>query len=200
LVGGDLDVGAQFDDSKADPPVAGKVELRRFRIATTAPVAGREVGSLNGVVEQLNKAGNASQVFDRLEARIEKSGARLVIRGGQARGDSVGITAQGVYDLDRDEICLAGAVTPAYVLNALLSNIPIIGWILTGGEGRGLFAINYTVRGPIDHPKGDVDGATAITPGFLRRMMEGTCGVGGETTGPGGGRTLEQQQQERIGH
>ncbi|HJQ60005.1 MAG TPA: AsmA-like C-terminal domain-containing protein [Vineibacter sp.] len=198
LVGGELEVAAQFDDSKADPPVTGKVELRKFRIANTGPSPGREVGSLNGVVEQLNKAGNAGQLFDRLETRIEKTGARLVIRGGQARGDSVGITAQGVVDLDRDEICLAGAVTPAYVLNALLSNIPIIGWILTGGEGRGLFAINYTVRGPIDKPKGEVDGATAITPGFLRRMMEGSCGVGGEMTTPGG-RSLEERQRERMG-
>ncbi|MCW5745565.1 MAG: AsmA-like C-terminal domain-containing protein [Alphaproteobacteria bacterium] len=203
LVGGDLDIGVRIDDSKADPPMTGRVEMRKFRIATTPPVAGRDVGTLNGVVEQLDKAGNASQMFDKLEARIEKTGGRLVIRGGQASGNSVGITAQGTYDLDREEICLGGAVTPAYVLNAFLSNIPIIGWILTGGEGRGLFAINYSVRGPIDNPKGEVDGATAITPGFLRRMMEGTCGIsGGGSEGSGGRgpeRTLEERQQERIG-
>jgi hypothetical protein len=111
-------------------------------------------------------------------------GGRLIIRRGQASGDSVGITAQGTFQLDTDEICLAGAVTPAYVLNAFLSNVPIIGWILTGGEGRGLFAVNYAVHGPIDNPKGDINVATAITPGFLRRMMEGTCGVVGGATTP----------------
>ena len=120
----------------------------------------------------------------------------------RASGDSVGITARGTFRLDTDEICLGGAVTPAYVLNAFLSNIPIIGWILTGGEGRGLFAINYSVRGPIDNPRGDVDAATAITPGFLRRMMEGSCGIHEEMRE--GSRTphrsLEEQQQDRIGH
>jgi hypothetical protein len=201
LVGGELDVSVQIDDSKADPPMAGRVEMRKFRMVQTTPPPGRDVGSLNGVVEQIGKAGNSGQVFDKLEARIEKTGPRLVIRNGQASGNSVGITAQGIYNLDKKEICLAGAVTPAYVLNAFLSNIPIIGWILTGGEGRGLFAINYSVRGPIDSPRGEVDTATAITPGFLRRMMEGSCGVTGVNVpaGADGQRTLEQRQQERMG-
>jgi hypothetical protein len=194
-------MSAQIDDTRADPPMTGRVDLRKFRIGQTLPAPGRDVGTLNGVVEQIGKAGNAGQVFDKLEARIEKAGARLIIRSGQASGSSVGITAQGTYDLDRQDICLAGAVTPAYVLNAVVSNIPILGWILTGGEGRGMFAINYSVRGPIDNPKGEVDAATAITPGFLRRMMEGSCGVSGSGAAPGaeGQRTLEQRQQERIG-
>lgn len=206
LVGGDLDVLLQFDDTKADSPFSGHVNVRKFRIVTTPPIAGRDVGTLNGVVEQLAKAGNASQVFDKLEARIEKTGGRLIIRQGQASGASVGLTAQGTFQLDTDEICLAGAVTPAYVFNAFLSNVPIIGWILTGGEGRGVFAINYAVRGPIDNPKGDVNVATAITPGFLRRMMESSCGAGrNDAIEPAGDpsprrRTLEEQQQDRIGH
>ncbi len=202
LVGGDLDVVGQIDDSKADPPMAIKVEMKKFRMAQTPAVAGRDVATLDGVVEQLNKAGNAGQVFDKLEARVEKAGDKLIIRNAQTSGNSVGITAQGTYLLDREEICLAGAVTPAYVLNAFLSNIPIIGWILTGGEGRGVFAINYTVRGPIDQPKGEVNAATAITPGFLRRMMEGSCGVSGAANQAGNPepiRSLEERQQDRIG-
>ncbi len=203
LVGGDLDITAEVDDSKADPPMKARVEMRKFRMATTASVAGRDVGTLNGVVEQIDRAGNPRQMFDKLEARIDKVGGRLVIRKGHTSGDSVGMTAQGTFHLDRDEICLAGAVTPAYVLNAFLSNIPILGWILTGGEGRGLFAINYAVRGPIDSPRGEVEPATAITPGFLRRMMESTCGISGDLNDANGTqsrRTLEQQQQDRISH
>lgn len=203
LVGGELDVRADVDDSKADPSVRARVELRRFRIAATPPDPARAVGTLNGVVAQIDKAGNAGQVFNRLEARVDKVGGLLIIRRGLASGDSVGMTAQGTYLLDREEICLAGAVTPAYVLNAFLSNIPVLGWILTGGEGRGLFAINYAVRGPIDAPKGEIEPATAITPGFLRRMMESSCGVTATPEGAGEGparRTLEQQQQDRIGH
>ena len=203
LVGGDLDVAGQIDDSKADPPMTLRVEMKKFRIAPTPAAAGRDVGTLNGVVEQIDKAGNAGQMFGKLEARIDKAGGKLTIRNAQTSGDSVGITAQGTYLLDREEICLAGAVTPAYVLNAFLSNIPIIGWILTGGEGRGVFAINYTVRGPIDNPKGEVNAATAITPGFLRRMMEGSCGISSATDQTGsieGVRSLEERQMDRIGH
>ncbi|TXL74268.1 hypothetical protein FHP25_17415 [Vineibacter terrae] len=204
LVGGELGITAQFDDSKADPPMTINVEMKKFRLAQTAPTRDRDVGTLNDVIEQLGRAGNAGQVFDKLEARIDKAGARMTIRDGRTSGNSVGITAQGTYQFDRDEICLAGAVTPAYVLNAFLSNVPVLGWILTGGEGRGMFAINYSLRGPIDNPKGEVNAATAITPGFLRRMMEGTCGVTSGATdqvsAPDERRTLEQQQQERIGH
>src|SRR3546814_1328372 len=53
-------------------------------------------------------------------------------------GASLGLTAKGNIDFDRDAIDLTGVVVPAYSINNFLSKIPLLGTILTGGEGEGL--------------------------------------------------------------
>src|SRR3546814_21142418 len=67
-------------------------------------------------------------------------------------GASLGLTAKGNIDFDRDAIDLTGVVVPAYSINNFLSKIPLLGTILTGGEGEGLISVVYTVDGPTDDP------------------------------------------------
>ena len=52
-----------------------------------------------------------------------------------------------------------------------LGNIPIIGEVLVGGEGEGIFAATYTVRGPLDEPVMTVNPLAALAPGFLRNLF-----------------------------
>jgi hypothetical protein len=40
-------------------------------------------------------------------------------------------------------------VVPAYSVNQVLGGIPLVGGLLTGGEGEGLLAATYTLRGPL---------------------------------------------------
>ena len=39
---------------------------------------------------------------------------------------------------------------PAYAVNRILGKIPLLGPILTGGEGEGLLAVTYTMSGSIE--------------------------------------------------
>ena len=53
----------------------------------------------------------------------------------------------------------------------ILGSIPLIGDILTGGEGGGLFAFTYTIRGSFADPSVSVNPLSVLAPGFLRRLF-----------------------------
>ena len=60
---------------------------------------------------------------------------------------------------------------PAFALNNLLSNVPLLGPLLTGGKDGGLFAISYSLEGPFDDLKSNVSMMSAVTPGVLREIF-----------------------------
>ena len=62
---------------------------------------------------------------------------------------------------------------PGFVLNNLLSNVPLLGPLLTGGKNGGVFAIAYRLDGPLDDLKTDVNMMSAMTPGALRELFTG---------------------------
>lgn len=54
-------------------------------------------------------------------------------------------------------------------VNSLLSSIPLVGEILTGGSG--LIAATYTMKGPSKDPQVSVNPLSILTPGFLRKIL-----------------------------
>ncbi|MDH3596031.1 MAG: hypothetical protein OEM93_14410, partial [Rhodospirillales bacterium] len=71
---------------------------------------------------------------------------------------------------------LEGTIVPAYTFNRILGAIPILGRILTGGEGEGLFAFTYEMKGALDDPEVSVNPLSALAPGFLRGLFGGIDG------------------------
>ena len=74
---------------------------------------------------------------------------------------------------------VAFSVVPGFALNNLLSNVPLLGPLLTGGRNAGLFAITYKLEGPFDDLKSDINMMSALTPGALREIF-----VAGPPDGP----------------
>ena len=81
---------------------------------------------------------------------LGRSASRISIKNGRTSGQSIGLTSQGYVDLGNDTARLNGIVVPAFALNNLLSNVPLLGPLLTGGKDGGLFAISYQLQGPLD--------------------------------------------------
>jgi hypothetical protein len=169
LVGAYLHIEGQYDDAAAGSPLDGFLKLGPFRLERVTPRA--NIGTLNTTIDGLNRAGNALQQFDNLEAKISKLGDRIHVRNGRTSGQSIGLTAQGYVDLGKDTAKLGGIVVPAFALNNLLSNVPLLGPLLTGGKDGGLFAISYQLSGPLDDLKTDVNMMSAMTPGALRELF-----------------------------
>jgi len=108
------------------------------------------------------------------------------IRIGNAlvRGDEIGASANGLFRKADGAMDIGGTIIPAYALNAAIGHVPILGQILTGGKGQGVFGLTFALRGTIHRPKFIVNPASAIAPGILRNLFV----VGGHNVNPDGTR------------
>lgn len=88
-------------------------------------------------------------------------------------GTALGVMAKGDSDFDRAEFDLEGTVVPAYTVNRIPGAIPIRGLLLTGGEGKGLFAFTYEMTGTPDDPQISINPLSALAPGFPRGLFGG---------------------------
>ncbi|MCW5734424.1 MAG: hypothetical protein KIS73_09870 [Enhydrobacter sp.] len=182
MVGGYLDFRGQFDDTFATIPLTGQLKIGPYRLEKVTPRA--EVGTLNSAIDGLNRAGDALQQFDGLEASVTKIGDRIELKDGHTSGKSIGLTTAGVIDLATDHANLRGIVVPGFALNNLLSNVPLLGPLLTGGKNGGVFAISYRLEGPLDALQTDVNVMAAMTPGALRELF-----IGGAPAAPSNAET-----------
>lgn len=185
LVGGYLHIEGKFNDTWADPPLEGTLKMGPFRLQKMTPR--RDIGTLNSAIDGLNSAGNALQQFDSLSATLTKAGDLIQIRNGRTSGQSIGLTTQGVLDLGKDTARLNGIVVPAFALNNLLSNVPLLGPLLTGGKDGGMFAVSYQLHGPFDDLKTDVNMMSAMAPGALRDLFSTPANGGANAPTPPAG-------------
>jgi hypothetical protein len=86
------------------------------------------------------------------------------------------VTANGWVDTDRDWLELQGTVAPAYALNSIVGNVPILGPLLGGGS-QGLLAANYRLSGRENDPEVSVNPLSALAPGVLRQLFAPFVGL-----------------------
>jgi len=169
MSGGFLDFRGRIDDNAAGAPLTGRLKLGSYRLQRMTPRP--DIGTLNSTIDALKRAGDPLQPFDALETQVIKSGDRIELKDGHTSNNSIGLTTAGVIDLASDQAHLRGIVVPGFVLNNLLSNVPLLGPLLTGGRNGGVFAIAYRLDGPLGDLKSDVNILSAVTPGALRELF-----------------------------
>ncbi len=166
MVGGELRVsGRRAVDGES---LKGDFKVSNYNLSN-APALARllQVASLTGIFDALKK-GLDFVSFDGKFAYRDKV---LFVDQSRTFGSSIGITVEGTLDLEEDLADLSGTVVPAYTVNRVLGQIPILGPILTGGENEGIFAATYAVTGPLEDPAIAVNPLSALAPGFLRNLF-----------------------------
>ncbi|MEQ8266777.1 MAG: AsmA-like C-terminal domain-containing protein [Parvibaculum sp.] len=168
--GGTLTATGRYDDTKYGSPLRGTVLIDNFRIAD-APVLANilTLGSLTGIGDTLRGEGI---LFNRLELPFTITENRIRMKDARMSGPAIGLTMNGQVDRSADVIDMEGTLVPAYTINSFLGQVPVLGPIIVGREGEGIFAITYSVRGKADDPTVVVNPLSAIAPGFLRRLFE----------------------------
>ncbi len=167
---GKLKLSGKIDDSQIFRLFSGDLEIDNYHIVK-APVLMRllTLADLTGIVDEIKGEGIS---FKKFSAPFTYENDLISIRDGGAFGLSVGITFKGVLDLERDVSELDGTLVPAYTLNSIWGQIPILGEIVTGEEkGGGVFAVTFRTSGPIDDPKISINPLAALTPGILRNLF-----------------------------
>jgi hypothetical protein len=151
------------------PDMRGRLDIRDM-LVRDAPVLSQilSVASITGPVEQLATGGLS---FSTIEANFLRRDGLMTIERSLAIGGSVGLTVEGTYDETADMLDLGGVFTPAYLLNGIVGEVPLLGDLLAGGRGEGVFGFAYRVRGSADAPSVTVNPLSILTPGALRNVF-----------------------------
>jgi hypothetical protein len=167
--GGALELRAVIRDDLAGAPVQGRLTVENFKLVE-APVLASifSVASLTALGDLLRGDGVS---FEQLAVPFTMVDGVVTLTEARAFGPAFGITADGIIDRDKNTADLRGTIAPAYSLNSLPGKIPILGRLLVGREGEGLFAVTYTMKGDLKDPRVIVNPLSALAPGFLRRMF-----------------------------
>jgi uncharacterized protein YhdP len=169
IVGGSLNVTGTFDDTLPQHPLTGDLTIADFRLAKAPLIAHLlNVAALAGIVDLLSGEGIP---FSHLDAPFTLSDGVLGLKNAHASGTSLGLTARGEIDLDHNRMAVQGTIVPAYILNNILGNLPLVGDLFTDGPGGGLIAINYSMSGKTQDPDMSVNPLSAFTPGVLRGLF-----------------------------
>jgi hypothetical protein len=119
----------------------------------------------------------ARVTFEKMTASFERSPGKLAIQDAVIYNPNVGITAQGGIDFQHNQVDLSGSFVPAYSVNTMLTKIPLVGLLLSGGENGGVFGINYRVHGSMSDPAVSVNPLSAIAPGIFHRILSAIDGT-----------------------
>ncbi len=186
--GGALRIVATIEDAEAGPEIAGLMEVDDIRIINAPALAQLlTLASLTGILDAMNGNGIT---FVRADIPFTYANGILEVEKARAFGPSLGITLDGHVNQSGNEINLFGTLVPAYSINSVLGEIPLIGNLIIGRKGEGVFALDYGVTGPLDEPVITVNPLTALAPGFLRnffRLFRGIDEPAPTNEAPGGG-------------
>jgi hypothetical protein len=169
VTGGRLSATGQAQDIGVDRVFSGRLDGADYKIVG-APVMAKllSVASFTSIASLLSGEGIP---FTRLTGDFTAQDGKVTVKQGRAYGGALGINASGTVDLGQSTLDLEGTLVPAYMLNSILGNIPLIGNFLLGGEGQGLFAVAFRASGPLDDPAISVNPLSALAPGMLRNLF-----------------------------
>lgn len=168
--GGTFSATGTFDDAQPASPLKGKVKAKKLRVSKVPALAKiLTIGSLTGILDTLQGEGI---FFDGLDMPFHMTEHRIHIDEARMSGPAIGLTLSGQVDRATDQLDLNGTVVPAYTLNSILGNVPLLGPLIVGRKGEGIFAATYGVKGDINKPEVTVNPLAALAPGFLRRIFE----------------------------
>ncbi|MEI8394639.1 MAG: AsmA-like C-terminal region-containing protein [Rhodospirillaceae bacterium] len=151
-------------------PVSARIELGEFRVIN-APVLGRLLNALSvtGLLELLQGEGLS---FSQLVGDATWHGTMLTFKNVRTAGGALGLTTNGTMEVaEGHRVVLEGTIVPIYSLNRIIGMIPLVGDLLSGGEGQGVFAATYSLQGPIADYKVSVNPLAVLAPGFLRNLF-----------------------------
>ncbi|MFN7011080.1 MAG: DUF3971 domain-containing protein [Allorhizobium sp.] len=156
---------------------SGSLDVRDFQVeneqrlqSIVSTPTGADGKSLNAAVKKDIDVSSAR--FQRAFARLVYGNGGLRVENGVVRGEQVGATFQGIVRDARGQMDMTGTFMPAYGLNRLFGELPVIGILLGNGRDRGLLGITFKLTGATEQPKLVVNPLSIIAPGVFRQIFE----------------------------
>jgi hypothetical protein len=162
---------------RTDGPLSGHVDARDFWLVNEPRLGSLVSTPPQGSDRSLNQAVrgqvDVTRVrFDRGFAQIGKGPGYLSIGNGVLRGAQIGTTFRGVLYDANGNMDITGTFLPAYGLNRIFGEIPLVGQILGNGRDGGLIGVTYRLAGKAGEPQLQVNPLSAVAPGIFRSVFE----------------------------
>lgn len=170
-LGAELRVGANGQKGLVqvqDFSIKGEPSLKQFAALPQSNPSRRE----SDLQVSQSRALDDSVEFSTFRADFARQPGRLDLAEAVMWGGQIGGSLEGYLDYANDRVDLKGAFVPAYALNNLFSQVPILGPLLGGSQYEGLFALPFVISGKASAPVLRTNPISAIAPGFLRRFFE----------------------------
>ena len=155
----------------------GTVDIRKFSLvgeqklqSMVSTPAGQDGRSLNQAVRRNIDVSTAQ--FERGYAQLLLDRGTIHVGSGVLRGVDVGATFQGTIRDGNGQMDMTGTFMPAYGLNRLFGELPLIGVLLGNGRDRGLLGITFKLTGPFNQPHLTINPLSIIAPGVFRNIFE----------------------------
>ena len=158
IKGGKLHLVASLPGRASDPEVGagvadyqGTLDIDDFQVVNQ-PLLARlfSAGSLTGIGDLMGGDGIS---VENLNVPFSSKNNVISVHDARARGRAIGATADGYIDRPKNQVALKGSLVPAYGLNSVLGNIPLLGDVLVSKKGEGIFGVTYSATGNADQPK-----------------------------------------------
>ena len=168
LEGGQLELAGTL--ANGDQPSKFDISITNTRMIN-APFLTQilSLASLRGLADTL---GGEGVLFSRLDIPLTIAGERYVVTGAKAQGPALGLTTNGYYDSKSSKIEFDGVLVPSFGMNSALGTIPILGDLVVGRDGEGVFSLTYAIRGTMEKANVSVNPLSALAPGVIRRIFE----------------------------
>lgn len=162
--------GALEADLEAGPggPWAGELRIAGLSVSDDPGLAAMlERADLPEALETMRREGLR---FETVRAPFTFEGDRIRFAEAVAYGPTIGLSVSGTVDTATDMLDLEGVFSPAYGVNRLLGDLPVIGPLFSGGEGQGLIGFTFDMTGPSGDPEVSVNAFSGLLPGALRQL------------------------------
>lgn len=170
LEGGTLQIEGVRSQDKQDAFLNGTMRLEEFRLKETPVIAKiLSLASLQGLVDVFQGKG---VYFRSAKLNFQANDSIIEIEKGLAESTATGVSLKGIINRKDKVLDLKGTIIPVYMLNSILSHIPLLGDVLAGGKDKGLFATSFSVTGPYVSSEVTVNPLSTITPGFLKNIFD----------------------------
>lgn len=168
VVGGKLQVDGSSNNE--NEPLKATISVEDYKVRDL-PFLARLINamSLDGIAQLLTN--DKGLKFEKLKGDLVIDGDVLHFKKFRTAGGSLGLTAAGTINTASKDIDLEGTVIPFSGVNTIIGSIPVLGDLLTGGDGGGVFAATYYAKGKLNDPQFSTNPLATLAPGIVRNIF-----------------------------
>ncbi|MEZ5900443.1 MAG: AsmA-like C-terminal region-containing protein [Hyphomicrobiaceae bacterium] len=162
-------------DGKGPAEKTGTLWVENFKVLGD-PIVSEVVGSADQGRPAIGRREVTREVFffDRMRAPFSVGYGQFVLEDAYVRGPLMGANLTGKVDFKTRRINLGGTYIPLQGLNSALGGIPVLGQLISGTRGEGIFGITFGIQGDLNNPQVLVNPLSLVAPGIFREIFQMT--------------------------